>query len=74
MSKSDLAKVLDKIEAEIYGLLKEKGFKKNGRTFNRKTDDGLIQVLHIQMGSFDPPVIPSPVEADSRGIPKKAGL
>lgn len=55
MSKSDLAKVLDKIEAEIYGLLKEKGFKKNGRTFNRKTDDGLIQVLHIQMGSFDPP-------------------
>jgi hypothetical protein len=55
MSKSDLAKVLDKIEGEIYVLLKENGFKKKGRSFNSETDDGLTKVLHIQMGSFDPP-------------------
>ncbi|WP_374090932.1 DUF4304 domain-containing protein [Methylomicrobium lacus] len=32
-----------------------RGFKVRGRTFNRLTEDGLTQVVNLQMGASDPP-------------------
>jgi len=36
-------------------MLKERGFRVRGRTFNCETADGLIEVVQFQMGRFDPP-------------------
>jgi len=48
-------RAVDKIQSAIRPLLRERGFKVRGRTFNRRTDDGLTQVVNIQMGPSDPP-------------------
>lgn len=51
MSKSVFVQRLDIVQAEIWQkLLKPKGFKKRGRTFNRETPDGLIQVISLNIG------------------------
>lgn len=43
---------LDIVEKDIYAKLKPFGFKKNGRTFNRRLDDGIIQVINLQSGQY----------------------
>jgi len=43
---------VDLIQREIHKLLKESNFKKRGRTFNRETEKGIVQVLNFQMGQF----------------------
>jgi hypothetical protein len=53
--KSDIAKSLDGLQAELRPVLKEYGFRARGRIFNRTTSDGLTQVVNLQMGRFDPP-------------------
>src|SRR5580658_10150578 len=55
MSKSEAALALDLIQKPLASELKARQFSVRGRTFNRKSADGLTQVLKIQMGSFDPP-------------------
>jgi Domain of unknown function (DUF4304) len=55
MPKSDLADQMDEIQARLRPLLKDEGYVVRGRTFNRRTPDGLVQVVNLQMGSFDPP-------------------
>ena len=55
MPKSELASGLDAIQMRLAPELKARGFRVRGRTFNRQSTDGLIQVVNIQMGSFDPP-------------------
>src|ERR1700729_154342 len=55
MPKSDFAYALDEIQQKIAPQLKTKGFRCRGRTFNRRTADGLTHVFNIQMGSVDPP-------------------
>jgi hypothetical protein len=45
---------LDTLQARLRLKLKERGFVVRGRTFNCRTQ-GLTQVVHFQMGSFDPP-------------------
>jgi Domain of unknown function (DUF4304) len=55
MAKSLYAQAVDKIQSAIRPLLRERGFRVRGRTFNRQTDDALIQVVNIQMGPSDPP-------------------
>jgi hypothetical protein len=55
MTKSTYAKAVDAIQAAIRPVLKARGFRVRGRTFNRVTGDGLTQVVHIQMGPSDPP-------------------
>ena len=55
MPKSELASVMDEIQARIRPVLKDKGYRVRGRTFNRSTSDGLVQVVSFQMGNFDPP-------------------
>ena len=53
--KSDLLKTLDELQGKLRSALAERGFRTRGRAFNRTTSDGLTEVVHIQMGSFDPP-------------------
>lgn len=55
MATSELVKALDEIQRAVGPSLKEQGFKVRGRTFNRLTDDGLTQVINLQMGPSDPP-------------------
>src|ERR1700686_1650303 len=55
MAKSDSAKALDGLQSKLRPRLKALGFRVRGRTFNRKTADGLTQVVQFQMGAFDPP-------------------
>jgi len=55
MIKSDFAKQMDQIQTALRPLLKREGYRVRGRTFNRTTPDGLVQVIALQMGSFDPP-------------------
>ena len=52
MSKSSIRPLLDKIEKPIANYLKDQGFVKKGRTFNRETEKGIIQVVNLQSGSF----------------------
>lgn len=55
MPKSDFAHAVDGIQDVLRPVLKSQGFRNRGRTFNRVTQDGLTQVLSIQMGPSDPP-------------------
>lgn len=55
MPKSSYAIAVDKIQGALRPLLQESGFTVRGRTFNRLNEDGLTQVVNIQMGPSDPP-------------------
>ena len=55
MPKSDYHRAVDMIQAALRPWLRERGFRCRGRNFNRATDDGLTQVIGIQMGPYDPP-------------------
>ena len=55
MPKSAYAKAVDSIQGSLRPFLRHNGFGMRGRTFNRATDDGLTQVVSIQMGASDPP-------------------
>jgi hypothetical protein len=55
MPASEFAKALDGIQRALRPSLKAQGFQVRGRTFNRSTDDGLTQVIHLQLGAADPP-------------------
>ncbi|HEV7609665.1 MAG TPA: DUF4304 domain-containing protein [Steroidobacteraceae bacterium] len=55
MPPSPFVKELDRIQRALRPALTEHGFKVRGRTFNRVTDDGLTQVVNLQMGASYPP-------------------
>ena len=55
MPRSTYAAAVDEIQSTLRPLLKAQGFNGRGRTFNRVTEDGLTQVISIQMGASDPP-------------------
>jgi hypothetical protein len=55
MSSSDFRRATDDLQVALRPLMSEHGFRTRGRTFHRKTADALTQVVHLQMGSFDPP-------------------
>lgn len=48
--KTDFKLALDQIENTLYLKLKPLGFSKAGRTFNRRLDNGIIQVINFQSG------------------------
>ena len=52
MPKSAATIGLDEILAPIALFLKGQRFRKSGRTFNRQTPEGLVQVINFQMGQF----------------------
>ena len=56
MEKSKPVRVMDALQLSLRPLLREHGFRVQGRTFNRKTPDGLTHVVAFQMGRSDPPV------------------
>jgi hypothetical protein len=49
---TDSKTLLDIVEKDVFAKLKPLGFKKNGRTFNRRLDDGIIQVINFQSGQY----------------------
>ena len=49
---TDYKTQLDIVEKEVFAKMKPLGFKKNGRTFNRRLDDGIIQVINFQSGQY----------------------
>ncbi len=53
--KSTYAWAVDGIQGALRPFLRSCGFQSRGRTFNRVTEDGLTQVVGIQMGRSDPP-------------------
>jgi len=55
MGKTEFAKQVDEIQSQLTPFLKDAGFRKRGRTYNRTSTDGLISVINFQMGAFDPP-------------------
>ncbi len=55
MTKTAIAVEFDQLQKLLKPQMKRWGFKVRGRTFNRTTDDGLTQVVNLQMGSSDPP-------------------
>lgn len=55
MVRSSQVTGVDEAQAALVGKLKSLGFKKKGRSFNRTTDEGLVQVINVQMGAHDPP-------------------
>ena len=55
MPASEFVKALDGIQRALRPSLKDQGFNVRGRTFNRVTDDGLTQVVNLQIGPSDPP-------------------
>ncbi len=52
MPKSEFAKHLDTLQAQVAAFLKPLGFRKKGRTHNRSTPRGLVHVVSFQMGQF----------------------
>jgi len=50
--KIDFKTQLDVIQKDVFIKLKPLGFKKFGRTFNRRLDDGIIQIIHFQSGQY----------------------
>lgn len=46
---------MDELQGRLNPLLRQFGFRRHGRTYNRVTSDGLTQVVGFQMGAFDPP-------------------
>ena len=55
MARSAYAEAVDQIQLAVRPLMHAHGFKVRGRTFNRRTEDGLTQVVNFQMGPSDPP-------------------
>ena len=49
MTKSIYAARLDDVQARLASDLKVAGFRRRGRTFNRSEEDGIIQVVNLQM-------------------------
>src|SRR5689334_1814157 len=43
------------IQSDMADLFHLRGFRKRNRTYNRQSDDGLVQVINFQMGRYDPP-------------------
>jgi hypothetical protein len=46
---------MDTIQAVLHPIFTTHGFRKHGRTYNRSTERGVVQVVNLQMGSSDPP-------------------
>ena len=61
MAKSAFAENLDLVQTQVTGLVRPLGFKKTGRTYNRASPEGLVQVINLQIIRPDP--VPPPQRA-----------
>lgn len=44
--------LLDEVEKKVFATLKQTGFKKKGRSFNREVQKGIFQVINFQSGQY----------------------
>ncbi|MGL4287011.1 MAG: DUF4304 domain-containing protein [Phreatobacter sp.] len=63
MSRSRFAEQLDMVQATLASQLKPAGFARHGRTFNRRAENGLVQVVNLETGRPALGTIP-PLPAD----------
>ena len=54
MTKSFFTANLDQVQKQFTDFLKPLGFSKSGRTYNRTTSEGLVQVINLQICRPDP--------------------
>lgn len=54
MVPSETTKLLNTIQSTYNATLKPLGFVRHGRTFHRKTVEGIVQVINLQAGTNDP--------------------
>lgn len=52
MAQSKFAAALDAVQKPLTVLLKNLGFTRRGRTYNRPVADNLVHVVNLQMGQF----------------------
>lgn len=52
MTKSPYVLAIETVQKPVTEFLRTAGFTKNGRTYNRIVDDGLIHVINFQMGQY----------------------
>jgi hypothetical protein len=52
MPKSAFAAALDEVQQPMTALLKNLGFRRRGRTYNRTVADGVVHAVNFQMGQF----------------------
>src|SRR5688500_2102144 len=52
MAKSDFVERLDFSQGEVNRFLNPLGFRKKGRTHNRRVEDGMAHVVNFQMGDY----------------------
>lgn len=52
MAKSKFTAALDEVQKPLTVLLKNLGFRRKGRTYNRSVGDKLVHVVNLQMGQF----------------------
>ncbi len=55
MARSELARALDELQRELRPGLAGHGFRARARTFHRRTEEGLVQLVAFQMGRSPPP-------------------
>lgn len=53
--KSEFGETLDEIQRKLELGLRQHGFRRKGRAFNRIAADGITQVIGVEAGRFDPP-------------------
>ncbi len=51
--KSFVVQRVDEFQQELTALLKPRGFRKSGRTYNRPAHDGIVQVINVQAGPYE---------------------
>ena len=54
LDKSEFAERLDLVQTQFSGVLRPLGFRRSGRTYNRTTPEGLVQVINLQISRPDP--------------------
>ena len=52
MAISPYVKALDSVQRQLAVFMRPLGFRKSGRTFNRRVSADLIQVVNLQMGQY----------------------
>jgi hypothetical protein len=54
---------MNEVQASLATLLRPLGFRSKGRFFNRSFEQGVIQVIGLQMGQYEVNEVPLPPEA-----------
>lgn len=66
MGKSAYAGLMDQVQGRIDADLAEIGFERQGRTYNRQLNGGLVQVISFQMGQYLSDELPAPSRRPAR--------